>query len=108
MRHRHEPVAIRGDVPAAEPVRIVERPEATEAELDELLGAGGRLTSASMRSDFRRFAEFHFERSSHAAATYDWYEEAARRTGDAEMVVKARAFRTYCIEKRADGEAFLW
>jgi putative nonproteinogenic amino acid hydroxylase len=103
-----EPVAIRGEVPAAEPVRIVERPEATGAELEELLGAGGQLTPASMRAHFRRFAEFHFERRAHAAATYDWYEQAARRTGDAGAVARARAFRTYCIEKRADGEAFRW
>jgi hypothetical protein len=61
-----------------------------------------------MRSEFRRFVEFHFERRSHAAATYDWYEEAARLTGNADMAAKARAFGTYCIEKRADGEAFLW
>jgi putative nonproteinogenic amino acid hydroxylase len=87
---------------------IIERPEATGAEIEELLGAGGGLTPASMRSDFRRFAEFHFARRSHAATTYEWYEEAARRTGDVGMVAKARAFRTYCIEKRADGEAFHW
>jgi hypothetical protein len=35
-------------------------------------------------------------------------EQAARRTGDAGAVARARAFRTYCIEKRADGEAFHW
>ncbi|MFE0176934.1 putative nonproteinogenic amino acid hydroxylase [Streptomyces sp. NPDC059002] len=103
-----EPIEIRKDIPATEPISIVERPEATEAELEELLGADGNLTPESMRSDFRRFAEFHFERRSHAAMTYDWYEEAARRTGDADMVAKARVFRTYCIEKRADGEAFHW
>ncbi|MGB8943443.1 MAG: putative nonproteinogenic amino acid hydroxylase [Streptomyces sp.] len=103
-----DPLEIRKAIPATEPIRIIERPEATEAELEELLGAGGDLTPESMRSDFRRFAEFHFERHSHAATTYDWYEEAARRTGDAGLVAKARAFRTYCIEKRADGEAFHW
>ncbi|MGW1278817.1 putative nonproteinogenic amino acid hydroxylase [Streptomyces tsukubensis] len=104
----HGPAGIRGAVPAAEPVRIAERPEATAAELEELLGTGGRVDPADMRSGFRRFADFHFARRSHAAAVHDWYEEAARRTGDAGALAKARAFRTYCIEKRADGEAFLW
>jgi hypothetical protein len=61
-----------------------------------------------MRPDFRRFAAVHFERQAHATKTFDWYEEAARRSGDAEVLAKARAFRTYCIDKRNDGEAFTW
>ena len=103
-----EPIAISGEIAATEPICIVERPEASEAELEELLFLGKHLTPTSMRSDFRRFAEFHFARRSHAATAFDWYEEAARRTGNAEMVAKARMFRTYCIEKRADGETFHW
>ncbi|MFE7183192.1 putative nonproteinogenic amino acid hydroxylase [Streptomyces erythrochromogenes] len=103
-----EPIEIRKEIPATEPIRIIERPEATEAELEELLNIGRNFTPATMRSDFRRFAELHFERRSHAATTYDWYAEAARRSGDAGVVAKARAFRTYCIEKRADGETFHW
>ncbi|MFG2351161.1 putative nonproteinogenic amino acid hydroxylase [Streptomyces phaeochromogenes] len=103
-----EPVAIRNDVPATEPIRIIERPEATPAELEELIGSGRKLTPATMRSDFRQFAALHFERNAHAAMVFDWYEEAARRTGDVGMVAKAQAFRRYCIEKRIDGEAFDW
>ncbi|MFE7644175.1 putative nonproteinogenic amino acid hydroxylase [Streptomyces phaeoluteigriseus] len=103
-----EPIAIRDDIPATEPVRIMERPEITEAELEELLASGRDLTPATMRSRFRRFAALHFERRAHAAAAFDWFEEAARRTGDAGMVAKAQAFRTYCIEKRRDGESFDW
>lgn len=103
-----EPVAIRNDIPATEPIRIIERPETTEAELEELMGSGRTLTPATMRSDFRRFAALHFERRTHAAAAFDWYEEAARRTGDARVVAKAQAFRRYCIERRADGETFDW
>lgn len=102
------PIEIRDDVPATEPVRIIDRPEPTEAELEKLIDADRNMTPATMRSDFRRFAEFHFERHAHAAAAFDWYLEAARRTGDAGMVAKAEAFRTYCIEKRAYGEAFDW
>ncbi|MEU0602278.1 putative nonproteinogenic amino acid hydroxylase [Streptomyces sp. NPDC006393] len=102
-----EPLAIRGDIPATEPIRVVERPEPTEAELEELIGSGN-LTPATMRSDFRRFAELHFERRAHATAAFDWYVEAARRTGDEDMVAKAEAYRTYCIEKRGDGEVFDW
>ncbi|MCH0564639.1 MULTISPECIES: putative nonproteinogenic amino acid hydroxylase [unclassified Streptomyces] len=103
-----EPLAIRNDVPATEPVRIVERPEPTDAELRELIGSGRYFTPTTMRPAFRRFAELHFERRAHAAAAFDWYVEAARLTGDASMVAKARAFRTYCIEKRGDGETFDW
>ncbi|MGC5562277.1 putative nonproteinogenic amino acid hydroxylase [Streptomyces sp. FR-108] len=103
-----EPVAIRGDVPATEPVRVVERPEPTEAELEELMDSGRGFTPATMRADFRRFAALHFERRAHAATAFDWYEEAARRSGDAGMVAKARAFRTYCIGKRTFGETFAW
>lgn len=101
-----EPLAIRGGIPATEPIRVVKRPEATEAELAELIG--GNLTPATMRADFRRFAELHFERRAHATAAFDWYIEAARRTGDEDMVAKAQAYRTYCIEKRGDGETFDW
>jgi len=103
-----EPVAIRGDIPASEPISVVERPEATEAELEELMDSGRNFTLATMRSEFRRFAEFHFERHTPASAAFDWYVAAARRTGDGDMVAKAEAFRTYCIEKRGDGETFSW
>lgn len=103
-----EPVAIHGDIPATEPIRIVERPEMTEAELEELLNSGRNTTPATMRSDFRRFAARHFERRAHAIAAFDWHEEAVRRTGDAGMLAKAQAFRTYCVEKRSYGEAFNW
>ncbi|MEV7189630.1 putative nonproteinogenic amino acid hydroxylase [Kitasatospora sp. NPDC093102] len=103
-----EPVAIHGDVPATEPIRIMDRPEPTEAELEELLDSCRNLTPATMRSGFRRFAELHFTRNVHATAVFDRYVEAARRSGDEEMVAKARAYRTYCIEKRSDGETFEW
>lgn len=103
-----EPIAIRGDIPATEPIRIIERPDLTEAELEELLGSGENLTPATMRSNFRRFAAVHFDRRTHATSAFDWYEEAVRRAGDADMVAKAQAFRTYCIEKRGYGETFNW
>jgi putative nonproteinogenic amino acid hydroxylase len=103
-----EPLAIRGDIPAAQPIRVMERPEVTEEELEELMSCGRDLTPATMRSAFRRFAELHFVRRAHATAPFDWYLEAARRTGDEDLVDKAQAFRTYCIEKRGDGEAFDW
>ncbi|MEU0932396.1 putative nonproteinogenic amino acid hydroxylase [Embleya sp. NPDC005971] len=103
-----EPVAIRNAIPATEPIRIVERPEPTDAELEELMDSGRDLTPETMRAAFRRFAALHFVRRAHAAASFDWYVEAVRRTGDADMVAKAQAFRAYCIEKRGDGEAFVW
>jgi putative nonproteinogenic amino acid hydroxylase len=103
-----EPLAIRGTVPASEPIRIVERPEPAEAEIEELIGSAARMTPAAMRAHFRRFAEFHFVRHAHATAAFDWYVEAARRTGDAGVIAKAEAYRTYCVEKRGDGEAFDW
>ncbi|CAJ61202.1 MULTISPECIES: putative nonproteinogenic amino acid hydroxylase [Frankia] len=103
-----EPVKIRGDVPATEPIHIVDRPAPTETELEELLTCGNALATGSMRHDFRRFAALHFARRAHAAAAFDWFEQAAARTGDPAAVAKARAFRTYCIEKRSYGEAFAW
>jgi putative nonproteinogenic amino acid hydroxylase len=103
-----DPVAIRGDIPATEPIRVVERPEPTEAEIEELIESGRKFTPSTMRTEFRRFAELHFERHADATAAFDWYVEAARRNGDEGMIAKAEAFRTYCIEKRGDGEAFDW
>jgi putative nonproteinogenic amino acid hydroxylase len=103
-----EPIAIRNDIPATQPIRIIERPEATEAELEELMESGRSLTPATMRTGFRRFAAFHFERRAHATAVFDWYVEAVRRSGDADMIAKAQAFRTYCIAKRTYGETFEW
>ncbi|MFF9086434.1 putative nonproteinogenic amino acid hydroxylase [Streptomyces sp. NPDC014991] len=103
-----EPVGIRNDVPAAQPVRILDLPEVTEADVEELIGSGPQLTRATMRASFRRFAALHFERRAPATAAFDWYAEAARRTGDEVMVAKAEAFRTYCIEKRGYRETFAW
>ncbi|MCT9008773.1 putative nonproteinogenic amino acid hydroxylase [Streptomyces sp. NPDC054766] len=103
-----EPLAIRNDVPATEPISVPDRPEVSAAELEELIDSGRNFTPQTMRADFRRFAAVHFERRAHATAAFDWYLEAARRSGDEDMVAKAQAFRTYCIEKRGDGEAFDW
>jgi putative nonproteinogenic amino acid hydroxylase len=103
-----EPLTIRDDVPATEPIRVVELPEATEAELEELIGSGRSFTPETMRADFRRFAALHFDRRAHATAAFDWYVAAARRSGNEDIVAKAQAFRTYCIEKRGDGETFTW
>jgi len=103
-----EPITVRNGTPATESIRIIERPEATEAELEELMESGRNWTPATMRLEFRRFAALHYERRAHATAAFDWYEAAARRSGDSGMVAKARAFRTYCIEKRAYKEAFDW
>lgn len=102
------PLDIRGTIPASEPIRVVERPEPTEAELAELIDAGRNFTLETMRAHFRPFAALHFDRRAHATAGFDWYIEAARRSGDADIVAKAEAFRTYCVEKRGDGEAFDW
>lgn len=103
-----EPLEIRGGVPATEPIRVVERPEATEVELEELIDSGRNFTPQTMRADFRRFAALHFERRAHATAAFDWYVAAARRSGNDDLVAKAQAFRRYCVEKRGDGEAFHW
>ncbi|MFE1290928.1 putative nonproteinogenic amino acid hydroxylase [Streptomyces sp. NPDC058751] len=103
-----EPLEIRGTVAATEPIRVVERPEPADAELEELIASGAGLTLETMRAGFRPFAELHFERHAHATAAFDWYVQAARRSGDEDVVAKAQAFRTYCIEKRGEGEAFVW
>ncbi|MEI5103107.1 putative nonproteinogenic amino acid hydroxylase [Streptomyces sp. PmtG] len=103
-----EPLAIRGEIPATQPIRVMDRPEVTEAELEKLIESGRNFTPETMRANFRQFAALHFERQVHATAAFDWYIEAARRSGDEALVAKAQAFRTYCIEKRGDGEAFDW
>ncbi|MDT0616320.1 putative nonproteinogenic amino acid hydroxylase [Streptomyces lancefieldiae] len=103
-----KPVGISGDIPATEPVRVMERPEPTDAELEELLDSGRSLTPRTMRSVFRRFAALHFERRSHATTVFDWYVEAARRSGNEDVVAKAQAYRAYCIEKRSYEETFVW
>lgn len=103
-----EPLAIRGDIPATEPVRTMERPAPTAAEIEELIASVGELTPQTLQSSFRPFAALHFERQAHATAAFDWYVEAVRRAGTADMVTKAEAFRTYCVEKRGDGETFAW
>ncbi|WP_329112988.1 putative nonproteinogenic amino acid hydroxylase [Streptomyces sp. NBC_01465] len=103
-----EPLEIRGDIPAELPVRIMDRPEPTAAEIEELVASGADFTPATMPAAFRRFAELHFVRQAHSTAAYDWYIEAARRSGDADLVARAESFRMYCVEKRGDGEVFDW
>ncbi|MEU2600561.1 putative nonproteinogenic amino acid hydroxylase [Streptomyces hirsutus] len=102
-----EPIEIRNSIPAELPVRIIERPPLSDAEVEELLSSA-ELTAATLRTAFRRFAAVHFTRQAHATAAFDWFVEAAARTGDGALVDKARAFRTYCIEKRGYREAFEW
>ncbi|MDJ0466741.1 putative nonproteinogenic amino acid hydroxylase [Streptomyces sp. H27-C3] len=103
-----EPVEVKNAVPAEQPVHIVSRPPVSDAEMGELLSSTAGLTTSTMRAAFRRFAAVHFDRQSDATAAFDWFVEAAERTGDNAMADKARAFRTYCIEKRGYREAFEW
>ncbi|MEU6126304.1 putative nonproteinogenic amino acid hydroxylase [Streptomyces sp. NPDC047123] len=103
-----EPVEIKNAVPAELPVRIMERPPVTDAEVEELLSSSAELDATTQRAAFRRFAAVHFTRQADATAAFDWFVEAAARTGDDALVHKARAFRTYCIEKRGYREAFEW
>lgn len=99
---------IRDDVPAEADIHIVSRPPLPECELEELLKYGEKMSLATMRTTFHQFAAVHFDRQAHAADTFDWFVRAAERTGDRQVVEKARAFRTYCIEKRAYRESFDW
>ncbi|MEU5344364.1 MULTISPECIES: putative nonproteinogenic amino acid hydroxylase [unclassified Streptomyces] len=103
-----EPIQVKNSIPAELPVRIVSRPPVPDAELEELLSSLADLNTSTMRAAFRRFAAVHFDRQAGATAAFDWFIEAAVRTGDDAMVDKARAFRTYCIEKRGYREAFDW
>ncbi|KOV68781.1 putative nonproteinogenic amino acid hydroxylase [Streptomyces sp. MMG1121] len=103
-----EPIEIRNDIPAAHPVRLIDLPAVTDADVEELIGSGPELTPDTLRTAFRRFAALHFERRAPVVAAFDWYLEAARRTGDDAMADKVRAFRTYCIGKRGYREAFDW
>ncbi|MER7173077.1 putative nonproteinogenic amino acid hydroxylase [Streptomyces mesophilus] len=102
------PLDIRGTVPATREVRVVEPPEPSDAELEELIASGETFTAQNLHARFRPFAELHFERKAHATAAFDWFLQAARRSGDEDLVAKAQAFRTYCIEKRAEDEEFVW
>ncbi|MEU9291355.1 putative nonproteinogenic amino acid hydroxylase [Streptomyces sp. NPDC048275] len=103
-----EPIEIMNSIPAELPVRIMERPPVSDADVEELLSSSAELTATTLRAAFRRFAAVHFTRQAHATAAFDWFVEAAARTGDDALVDKARAFRTYCIEKRGYREAFEW
>ena len=80
----------------------------TEACLAELLSLGLSMTREGLRQSFRRFAAVHFERHAHAADTFAWFIDAAGRSGQPALLDKARAFRTYCIERRAFREVFEW
>ncbi|MFF0162521.1 putative nonproteinogenic amino acid hydroxylase [Streptomyces sp. NPDC005263] len=103
-----EPIEIMNSIPADSPVRLMERPPVSDAEVEELLSSSAELTATTLRAAFRRFAAVHFTRQAHATAAFDWFVEAAARTGDDALVDKARAFRTYCIDKRGYREAFEW
>jgi putative nonproteinogenic amino acid hydroxylase len=103
-----EPVEIKNSIPPELPVRIISRPSVTEAEVEELLSSAAGLSADTLRTSFRRFAAVHFARRADATAAFDWFIEAAVRTGDGALAEKAKAFRTYCIEKRGYREAFEW
>ncbi len=103
-----EPIEIKNTVPAELPVRVMSRPPVPAAEVEALVASASDMDAAGMRAAFRRFAAVHFTRQADATAAFDWFIEAAVRTGDAAVAEKARAFRTYCIEKRGYREAFEW
>lgn len=103
-----EPIGIRNSVPAELPVRVLSRPPVTDAEVEELITSAAGMDGVGMRAAFRRFAALHFTRRADATAAFDWFAEAAGRTGDDALVHKARAFRTYCIERRGYREVFEW
>lgn len=100
---------ILGDVPATADVHIVTRPALPRAEVDALIAeTAATVNRDNMRELFRRFAEVHFVRQAHATDTFDWFIEACRASQDPSLAERARAFRTYCVEKRAYAEGFDW
>ncbi|WP_411146533.1 putative nonproteinogenic amino acid hydroxylase [Streptomyces sp. x-80] len=103
-----DPIEIKNAIPSELPVRIISRPPVSDAELAELLSSAADMNADSMRASFRKFAEVPFVRRADATAAFDWFVEAAVRTGNNALVEKAKAFRTYCIEKRGYCEAFEW
>lgn len=102
------PIDIKNDIRSELPVRIMSRPAVSDADIAELLDSAADMNAANMRASFRKFAAVHFTRRADATAAFDWFVEAAVRTGDDALVAKAEAFRTYCIEKRGYREAFAW
>jgi putative nonproteinogenic amino acid hydroxylase len=96
-------------VAAAEPEHIVRRKPLAQAGVAGLIdGAARTLTPQAMRDTFRRFAELHFAYEASATDVHDWFIETARRSGDASLLAKARAFKVFCVEARAYGERFAW
>ncbi len=102
------PVEIKNTIPPELPVRIISRPSISDSEVAELLSSAADMKAADLRATFRKFAAVHFVRQTDATAAFDWFVEAAVRTGDNALVGKAKRFRTYCIEKRGYREAFEW
>ncbi|MCP3803367.1 putative nonproteinogenic amino acid hydroxylase [Allokutzneria sp. A3M-2-11 16] len=91
-----------------QPVRIFDLPPLPEAERARLLGLSSVMRADTLRDVFQSFAAAHFVSDLSAAGSYDLFIEAAELTGDPELAEKARAYKTYCIEKRAFGQRFEW
>lgn len=102
------PIEIKNAIPSELPVRIISRPPVTDADVAELLSSAADMNATNLRASFRKFAAVPFTRQADATAAFDWFIEAAVRTGDDVLVQKAEAFRTYCIEKRGYREDFDW
>jgi len=101
-------IKIKHDIPATEDIYIASRPPLADADLADLVSSGAEMNADNMRACFRRFASVHFVRQAHASAAFDWFIEASQRSGDERLARKARAFRTFCIEKRGYREEFSW
>ncbi|CAM3273150.1 putative nonproteinogenic amino acid hydroxylase [Stackebrandtia soli] len=98
---------ITGNITPTEDVYLHDRPVFADGELDEII-ANAKPTRQNARDVFGSLAAVHYQRQSNATEVFDWFERAARATGDDELIAKAIAFRTYCIHKRAYKEDFVW
>lgn len=106
----------RGDIvsclrQSAEPVQapeIMDRPCMTPDQIASLVGLGAILDQTTVREVIRLIGMVHLRRQVHAAACFDWLVSAAERSANEQLVLRARAYRKYCLHERAYRERFVW
>lgn len=94
---------------ALEPTTDIERPirpPIDAAFLDGVLGLSAILERNNVRDIVAMLARIPYYREAHASRVFDWLEEITRRSGNAELVERAIAYRRFCIEQRTFGEVF--
>jgi putative nonproteinogenic amino acid hydroxylase len=85
---------------------LIEREPMSEDFMNSLSGLGGLISRDNFRDIIRLLGKIHFYKQANAAAMFDWLIDIADQSPDRELVRKSRAFKRFCIERRAIGERF--